>query len=85
MRNDKLSMRLYNCENILLCSKIKKITKISKHHSIVNKETWRERGGKNSVAFPQWRRVLFFLIQSSEGEGNDYQAKHNIVQSNERQ
>ena len=22
MRNDKLSMRLYNCENILLCSKI---------------------------------------------------------------
>lgn len=45
MRNDKLSMRLYNCENILLCSKIKKITKISKHHSIVNKETWRERGG----------------------------------------
>ena len=45
MRNDKLSMRLYNCENILLSSKIKKITKISKHHSIVNKETWRERGG----------------------------------------
>lgn len=22
IRNDKLSMRLYNCENILLCSKI---------------------------------------------------------------
>lgn len=24
MRNDKLSVRLYNCENILLSSKIKK-------------------------------------------------------------